>query len=394
MIQTWALLLDAYRELNAKRLFWFVLALTALVVLAFACVGLNQRGVQVLWWTFDSAVINTSYVPASMFYKLMFDALGIKFWLTWAATILALVSTAAIIPDFIASGAIELTLSKPIGRLRLLYTKFATGLLFVGLQVSVFTVACFFILGIRGESWEPAIFLAIPLVLLFFSYLFSICLLAGLITRSTIASLLLTLLAWVFFWACGTADQITLVGLSENGNRIQMLERKIRKQESNTRKLLRDQATKEGKEPPRVEDMTPEMLDNNNPALVGTRTELSDLRKSRETWEYSQKLVLGVKAFVPKTAETIDLLQRVLVTTTELQSKVSNASDEADEDTEEPADDRRRRRRGGGIFDNAEPDEIQMELRKRSLWWVLGTSLAFEGMVLGIAGVIFVRRDF
>jgi hypothetical protein len=73
---------------------------------------------------------------------------------------------------------------------------------------------------------------------------------------------------------------------------------------------------------------------------------------------------------------------------------VCNASDEADEDTEEPSNDRPRRRRGGGIFDNAEPDEIQLELRKRSLWWVLGTSLAFEGLVLGIAGVIFVRRDF
>jgi len=394
MIQTWALLLDAYRELNAKRLFWFVLVLTALVVLAFACVGLNERGVQVLVWTFDSTVLNTNFIPASMFYKLMFDALGIKFWLTWAATILALVSTAAIIPDFIASGAIELTLSKPIGRLRLLYTKFFTGMLFVGLQVSVFTVACFFILGVRGGAWEPVIFLAIPIVLLFFSYLFSICLLAGLVTRSTIASLLLTLLAWVFFWACGTADQITLVGLSENGQRIKMLESRVRRQENNTRKLIRENATKEGKEPPKVEDITPEMLDQNNPALTGTRAELADIRKSRETWETSQRIVLGIKAFVPKTSETVDLLNRVLVTTTDLQGRVNEASENEPIDEDADPNERPRRRRGGGLFGDSEAGEIQLELRKRSLWWVLGTSIAFEIGVLGLAGVIFVRRDF
>lgn len=393
MIQTWALLLDAYRELNAKRLFWFVLVLTALVVLSFACVGLNERGVQVLVWTFDSTVINSTLIPASMFYKLMFDALGIKFWLTWAATILALVSTAAIIPDFIASGAIELTLSKPIGRLRLLYTKFLMGMLFVGLQVSVFTVACFFILGIRGGSWEPSIFLAIPIVLLFFSYLFSVCVLAGLVTRSTIASLLLTLLAWVFFWACGTADQITLMGLQENGQRIKLLETRIRRQENNTRKMIREQATKEGNEPPRVEDITPTMLDERNPALVATRTELSDIRKSRETWETSQRIVLAIKAFVPKTSETVDLLNRALVTTTDLQNRVNEAS-ESEEASDEVEEQPRQRRRRGGPFADTEANELQLEMRKRSLWWVLGTSLAFEGAVLGLAGIIFVRRDF
>ena len=41
MIQTWALLLDAYRELNAKKLFWITLILSALAVASFAFVGVN-----------------------------------------------------------------------------------------------------------------------------------------------------------------------------------------------------------------------------------------------------------------------------------------------------------------------------------------------------------------
>ena len=38
--------------------------------------------------------------------------------------------------------------------------------------------------------------------------------------------------------------------------------------------------------------------------------------------------------------------------------------------------------------------KAQEEIRDRPLWWVLGTSLAFEFVVLGVASWIFVRRDF
>src|SRR5262249_47022240 len=140
------------------------------------------------------------------FYKYWFFTIGFKLWLTWAATILALVSTASIIPDFVGSGAIELSLSKPIGRARLFLTKYLAALLFVALQVGLFSVLAFLVVGIRGESWVPELFLAIPLVLLMFSYLYSFCALIGLLTRSTIAALLLTILVWVLIFMTHTAE--------------------------------------------------------------------------------------------------------------------------------------------------------------------------------------------
>ena len=39
LTQTLALLLDAYRELNAKKLFWITMILSGVIVLAFAAVG-------------------------------------------------------------------------------------------------------------------------------------------------------------------------------------------------------------------------------------------------------------------------------------------------------------------------------------------------------------------
>ena len=44
MIQTWALFVDAYRELNSKRLFWITMTLSALVVAVFGMFGINERG--------------------------------------------------------------------------------------------------------------------------------------------------------------------------------------------------------------------------------------------------------------------------------------------------------------------------------------------------------------
>ena len=41
LTQTKAIFLDAYRELNAKTLFWLTLALNFLVVVLFASLGIN-----------------------------------------------------------------------------------------------------------------------------------------------------------------------------------------------------------------------------------------------------------------------------------------------------------------------------------------------------------------
>jgi hypothetical protein len=38
--------------------------------------------------------------------------------------------------------------------------------------------------------------------------------------------------------------------------------------------------------------------------------------------------------------------------------------------------------------------DVIEKTRERSVWWVLGTSLLFEAVVLGMACFIFVRRDF
>ena len=84
--QTWALLIDAYRELNAKKLFWIVLVLSSLFVIAMACLGNDAKGLTILVWHIDLPFASTNLISRPIFYKLLFIEAGVKVWLTWAAT--------------------------------------------------------------------------------------------------------------------------------------------------------------------------------------------------------------------------------------------------------------------------------------------------------------------
>jgi hypothetical protein len=370
MTQTWALLLDAYRELNAKKLFWITLVIAGAVVGAFAAVGINERGITLLWWEFEGQ-INTRVLPAHLLYKGLFASLAIPIWLGWIASILGLVSTAGIIPDFIAGGAIELSLSKPIGRTRLLMTKFASALMFMFLQVSVFSLACFLVIGLRGKTWEPRLFLAIPIMVMFFSYLYCVCLLLGLITRSTIASLLLTLLFWVGVFSVNTCEGIFLTLRESNSVRVEALEKRVARLQE-----------RENARAPEAQGETPPAR---SAPVEQAERELAEARSNGVTIRRGHAISMGVKAVCPKTSETSDLLQRALLSRGERemfrQLFEPNRRDASDED-EDPFD-----RPGVG-------GRVEEALLGRSLLWVIGTSLAFEAVVLGIGAWLFARRDF
>ncbi len=382
MTQTLALLLDAYRELNSKKLFWFTLALSALVVGAMASFGINEKGLTFLHFQMDTPIFTSEIIPPSTFYKFVFSSFGIPVWLTWAATILALISTASIIPDFIAGGSVELTLSKPIGRVRLFLTKYATGLLFVGLQVLAFSLGSFIVVGIRGHTWEPRLFLAIPIVLCFFSYLFCLCALFGLLTRSTIASLLLTGLCWMCLFGVNAADGILL------GQR----EAAILNHERATR--LSDKAAtaareRYAKENPPAEGEQPKVLTDTeleafSAPVTKAKARLRETEESVVTWKRWSRIVMLVKTALPKTDNTIELLDRWLMTEAERERFGRAQGDSASDDEVV----------GFGRPDPELARRIDAANRKRPVRWIVGTSLGFEAVILAIACWVFVRRDF
>lgn len=389
--QTKALFIDAYRELNAKKLFWISIGISGLVVFSFALLGLRDGNFTIVGWRTSISLEAVSFLGFSLadIYKILFLQFGVNFWLAWVATILGLVSTAGLIPEFISSGSIDLALSKPIGRVRLYLTKFATGLTFTTLQVAVFVTMSFLVIGFRAGSWEPALFLAIPLVVLLFSYLYSICALLGLLTRSTIASLMLTLLVWFSIFIFNAADA-ALIGISAQAKtQTQSLDRALKRVDQR----IAD-AKGEGEGGVLAQARNVSRLSNLEETRDEVAQELDDAQSSIVSLDRWHSRIVAAKTMLPKTTETVQLTRRALQRYADLPDLTQIGQDDGFT---------RKRTFGEGdakvVVDTRiggdEPDrQAQIVFDSRSLGWVLGTSLGFEAVMLALGCFIFTRRDF
>ncbi len=361
--------------------------LSGVIVLAFAAFGIDDKGLTFLTWHFDTPLLTTRIIPAEKFYKYNFATFAVPVWLMWAATILALISTSSIFPDFIAGGSIELTLSKPISRVRLFATKYILGLMFAALQVFVFSLACFLVIGIRGHSWEPSLFLAVPIVTLFFSYLFAMCVLLGLTTRSTITSLLVTIVIWLALWSINTTDKVFLVQRVTADVNAERAQKRVERAEGNARKQLETMRA-EGKEVPVNKDDAggpDDELEAVNPFLKNARREADESKEAAGRWARYSGLVVIAKTVLPKTSDTGELLDRWLLTAEDRRLiEGRNRKQDVDIDT----------RARFGAQDPEVERRAEEAVRGRTVGWVIGTSLLFEGVVLGIGAWVFARRDF
>ncbi len=366
MTQTLAIFHDAYRGLKARKMFWIVLAISFLIVACFACIGITDQGLKLLVWELSFGPTTAEISPA-LFYKTLFVSIGVGTWLSWAAAILALISTAGIFPAFIAKGSIELVVSRPMSRLRLFLTQYAGGLLFVMLQITIFCLTSFLVIGLRGRAWEPGIFLAIPLVTCFFSYLFSVCVLLGLLTRSAVAALLLTILFWFFLFVVNSADSGLLMFTLQAQEKRDLSQRQLQETQDQLAALADDAenpSTEQEKLEARVTNLHAQYQTN-----ASTASKLNT----------AHRVVYGIKSFLPKAGETVNLLERVLIKMAEL--PVVKEADSSDNPS------------GPGPSSNVGKKLVET-FRRRSVWWILGTSLAFEACILALGAWVFCRRNF
>jgi hypothetical protein len=363
-----AILVDTYRELSSRRLFWLSMGLSALVVLVFAIVGIDEQGLVLLGWSVPIPLLNTGVLAPDEFYKLAFYTLGVRVWLAWLACLLALVSSAGLFPELVSSGTVETLLARPIARWRLYLYRFAGGLLFTMMQVAVFCAACFVVIGLRGGAWEPGLFLAVPMVTLLFSYLFAVSALIGTLTRSGIAALLLTVLFWGFLFTLNTSETIV------NGFRIARIEEIAAIDRFIDRRRQKDADAD-------VSDLSRER-DEAGPGL--------------EKLRLAHGILFAVKTTLPKNEETVALVERWIVDAANLRSVAPETGD--DEPSVETMAQRRRGR--GSSFGSVRAREsdvleaISADRRSRGMPWIVGTSLAFEGLALLVGCLVFSRRDF
>lgn len=215
MTQIITILLDSLRMLLARKLFWVSFTLTAMVGVAYLSTSLTENGMSVFfgWKEIDNDLFRKGTEEGEWFYVTLFTTYITRFWLGSGAIFLALISTVSVFPEFTKGGAIEISLSKPVSRVKLFLTKYIGCLFFVALQSSLLAGLVFWAIGRELGYWNWSVFWVIPIITFAFSLIHCVQVLMGILTRSSLASLLTGICFWMLVWLV----QVTERNLYEYG---------------------------------------------------------------------------------------------------------------------------------------------------------------------------------
>jgi ABC-type transport system involved in multi-copper enzyme maturation permease subunit len=224
------LIRDTFRQSRASRVFWVMLAASAVVI--FFCLSVHIEGGEPLRLEGDIEVR-----PARGHMTLAFGAWRVPLFrdgqaqvhfmlrllVEWVAgaggTLLALLWTAGFMPEFLQPVNATVLLSKPMPRWVLLMGKYLGVLAFVGFQVTVFIAGTWLALGLRTGFWINSYLWGIPLLLLQFAAVYSFSVFVAVWTRSTLACVFGSVGFWFLCWGmnygrhCLLALQSTLAPL-------------------------------------------------------------------------------------------------------------------------------------------------------------------------------------
>ncbi len=199
MMQMWAIIVDSFREAKAKKLFWALLAISTLVAAAMACIGFDENG----WSFFFGAIKKADPVfqsgtdaAASLIGAIVSNVL-VGTYIGWVGIVICLIGTVGMFPSLIESGAVDVVVSKPLPRSLLFFARYIGSLAFVLVQSAYFVLLTLLVLRWQVDRWLWGYLWAIPLLVLSFSYIYCVCVLAAVWTRRTLASLVYGLLFWV-----------------------------------------------------------------------------------------------------------------------------------------------------------------------------------------------------
>jgi ABC-type transport system involved in multi-copper enzyme maturation permease subunit len=105
--------------------------------------------------------------------------------------VMATFSSARVIPAALEKGQVELLLSKPVSRTQIIIGKFIGVIIFNFIIISFLILGTWIITSFRFSFWNANFLLSIPVILFIFAVLYSIILLFGVITKQSLAGMMI-----------------------------------------------------------------------------------------------------------------------------------------------------------------------------------------------------------
>jgi ABC-2 type transport system permease protein len=187
------LLLSTFREAFAKKIFIGFFAISSFVILLFLLfVNLDsvegtvnmmessgKEGIKQVLIGIEVLMLSLSYIPIITF---------------------CYISVSSFIPSMLEKGNIDLLLSKPVSRTEIILAKFIGGVLFIFLSLTYLIGSIWLILSLKSGYWHFEFLYSIFWFSLSFSVIYSLIILIGLLSQSTILSIIVSFFITIF---CG-----------------------------------------------------------------------------------------------------------------------------------------------------------------------------------------------
>lgn len=185
-----ALIRDTFREALARKIFWGLFGLSALMILFFLFllkIDLVEGGLAAVS-LFGKTASGTADVDRLV--RGVYGAIA-TFLYTWGM-FLAVFASAGLIPSVLEPGRIELLLSKPVSRTHILLGRYIGNVLVVSCNIAFLVLGVWIILGVKTGIWSPMFLLSIATTVFIFSVLLSVVVLIGVLFESAALATMVT----------------------------------------------------------------------------------------------------------------------------------------------------------------------------------------------------------
>jgi len=183
-----AFIKGVFKEALAKKIFLTIFGFFSLLIIlsVFALTNSTVEGMQMM---LESSGANSLREAVLTFQS--YIVAGIPMFMLVSSM---LIITSSFIPDMLKKGHIDLLLSKPISRTKILIGHFIAATLIVLVAFTFLMGAIWLLVSLKTGFWNPAFLYSILWFTLIFSVLYSGVMLIGVLSRSTILSIIINML--------------------------------------------------------------------------------------------------------------------------------------------------------------------------------------------------------
>ena len=239
-------------------------------------------------------------------------------------TLLILIFTGGFLPEFLQPSAASVLLAKPTARWVLLIGKYLGVMVFVAVHAALFVGLTWAAIGLRTGDWTPEYLLAFPLVLIHVGMIYGFSAFVGVVTRNPIAAVFGAVVFWVLCFATNYArhSAVALPEIARIERQAQLdLERGQRITEQAEAQAKARAEERKAKGLPEAEEMKPGMevvpdvpgLDG-APPLQEAQSDSAALESEVRVDEVARQWVTELSYWImPKPADLAIVLERGIV---------------------------------------------------------------------------------